>query len=274
MRLPAARHADEALQLLHRAADLRRCHLGVHHHRRSHRALQATHQRVPGGRAAVGRRARVLSGRESQGHRRHGSGTAGAGDRRRRGHALYVLDVHHGRGVDADGDVPHRRRHRSRPGAGAEPCGAGPAPPARGSTQSRSQHGQGLVQSNPGGEPDLAQRALRLALPAQLRGTEHQGRAGTAAGHGRRAGVRRWRLFHAGVARSAEACGAQSDRRGCRGRDPRAERPGGSRTVGRSALQQRGVSDRAECGRAPHRRAAIPRHHRQDRCRRPGGAPR
>ncbi len=34
------------------------------------------------------------------------------------------------------------------------------------------------------------------------------------------------------------------------------------------------VSDRAQCRRSPDRRAAVPRHHRQDRRRRPGRAPR
>ena len=109
------------------------------------------------------------------------------------------------------------------------------------------------------------ERPLRLPLPAQLRGPQHQGRARAAAGHGRRAGVRRRRLLHARLARSAETRRAQPDRRR-RGRgDPRAERAGRGRSAGRPAGQRHGLPDRAERRGAPHRRAAVPRHHHQDR---------
>ena len=197
--------AREIIELLHRPPDLRRGHLGVHHHRGPARALQAADQRVSGGRAAASHRARLLSGREPQGDRRHGGGAPRAGDRRRRGHALHVLDFHHGRLSHAHGDLQDRRRHRPRAGAGAEPRLAGVAAPARRGAQSRRQHRQGLLQPHARRQPHLSQWPLRLALPAQLCGPQHQGRAGAASWHGRRAGVRRRRLLDAGVARSAEA---------------------------------------------------------------------
>ena len=99
-------------------------------------------------------------------------------------------------------------------------------------------------------QPDLPERTLRRTLPAQLRGAERQGRAGAAAGHGRRAGLRWRRLLDAGMARSAEARRAQPDRGRRRGGDPRAERAGGRRTAGRAALERHRVSDRAQRGRA------------------------
>ena len=66
---------DELLAVLHRSADLRGRAVAGDRHRRRARAVPAADQRVPAGGAADRRRARDLSRREPEGHRR---------DRRRR----------------------------------------------------------------------------------------------------------------------------------------------------------------------------------------------
>ena len=70
VRCPAAARPDELSDFFIDRPIFAGGHLGVHHDRRSDRALQAADQRVPGGRAALGGRARLLPGREPEGRSR------------------------------------------------------------------------------------------------------------------------------------------------------------------------------------------------------------
>ena len=144
---------SETVRVLHRPPDLRGGGLDLHHHRRRDRAHQAAGQRVPGSGAAFDRRARDLPGRKPEGHRGHRRRAAGAGDRRRRGHALHVLDLHHERHAEPDRHLQARCRYRSRAGAGAEPRRAGAAATARGSPRPGRHHRQEFPGPDHGREP-------------------------------------------------------------------------------------------------------------------------
>ena len=86
-----------------------------------------------------------------------------------------------------------------------------------------------------GRAPDLAERQVRHAVPAQLRAPARQGRAGAPARRRRCAGLRRRRLRDARLARSGQDRLARPDR-GRRGaRDARAERAGLGRPARRRA---------------------------------------
>jgi hypothetical protein len=65
------------------------------------------------------------------------------------------------------------------------------APPAGGSATHRRGGPEELAQPHPGGEPDLARRPLRRAVPAQLRGPQHQEPPAAHRRHGPGGGVRR-----------------------------------------------------------------------------------
>ena len=104
-----------------------------------------------------------------------------------------------------------------------------------GSAAHRRGHREGVARPDDGRAPRLARRALRHAVPVELRPPAGEGRAGAHRRRRQRAGVRRRRVQHARVARSRPAGGAAADRHRRRARHPRAERPGGGRRARRAA---------------------------------------
>ena len=131
----------------------------------------------PERRAADGRGARGLPGRQPEGHRRNRRLAARAADERRRGHALHVLAGDVRRRADADHHLRARHRPRQRAGAGAEPRRPDAAAPAAGRAAHRRHHREGLARLHHGRAPGLAGRALRHALPVELRAPAGEGRA-------------------------------------------------------------------------------------------------
>ena len=183
---------NENPPIFHRPADFRRRPLGADRDRRRHRAVPAADQRISRSGAADRGGARHLSRRQPQGHRRDRGRAARAADQRRRGHALHVLAVDQRRRDDADRHVRAGHRPRQGAGAGAEPRGAGAAEAAAGgAAHSASPPQKSLARPDHGGAPDLAGRALRHALPVELRAPARQGRAGAPRRRRRRADVRR-----------------------------------------------------------------------------------
>ena len=75
------------------------------------------------------------------------------------------------------------------------------APAARGAAH-RRHHREGVARLHDGRAPGLARRALRHALPVELRPPAGEGRAGAHRRRRRRPGVRRRRVQHARLARS------------------------------------------------------------------------
>ena len=168
------------------------------------RDADAADQRVPGGRAAVGRGARDLPRRQPPDAVRGRGDAARGADQRRREHAVHVVAGHVGRRAHADRDLPGRHRRGPGAGAGAEPGEPGAAPPAGRSAPARRHHRQELAQLHHGGAPGLAGQPVRRRLPAQLRPAAGQGRAGPDSRRRAGPGVRRRRLRHAGLARSRQ----------------------------------------------------------------------
>ena len=143
--------------------------------------------------------------RQSESDRRDRRLAARAADERRRGHALHVLAGDVGRRADADHHLRARHRSRQRAGAGAEPRRPDAAAPAAGRAAHRRHHREGLARLHHGRAPGLARRALRHALPVELRAPAGEGRALAAGRRRRRPGVRRRRIQHARVAGSRTA---------------------------------------------------------------------
>ena len=225
----------------------------------------------PGSRAAPGDRARDLSRRLAEGDRGDRRDADRGADQRRRGHALYVQPGDHRRRDDADGDL--QARHRSRQGAAAraEPRLAGRAAPARGGALARHHHGEVVAQLHPGRASDLAERPLRHQLSAQLRRAERQGPAGADFRRRPDRHLRRRRLLHAHLARSAEDRRARPVGLRRRERDPRAERPGRGRHRRRLADPRRRQSPaHGQRARAARERGRVRQHRHQDRRERRG----
>ena len=120
-------------------------------------------------------------------------------------------------------------------GAGAEPRGAGAAAAAAGSAAHRRHHREGVARPHDGRAPRLARRALRHALPVELRAPAGEGRAGADSRRRQRPGVRRRRVQHARLAGPGRAGRARADGHRRRAGDPRAERAGGGRRARRAA---------------------------------------
>ena len=161
-------------------------------------------QRVPRGCASLRRGARHLPGRQPQGDCRNGGDAAGGSDQRRRGHALHGQPGDHRRADDADRHLQARHRPRQGAAAGAEPRRASRSAPARGGAAARRDDGEVIARPDHGRAPDLAERALRHDVLAQLRGAAGQGPTGA---HSRRrpgAAVRLRRLLDARLAGPAE----------------------------------------------------------------------
>ena len=162
--------------------------------------------------------------------------------------------------ADADGDVRAGHRPRQRPGAGAEPRRAGIAAAAAGSPAHRRDHREGLARLHHGRAPDLAGRALRHALPVELRAPAGQGRTDPHRRRRQRADLRRRRVQHARLARSQPAGLAAADRHRRGPRHPRAERPGRRRRARLAAVAERhdvpALDQRA--GTAPRPRTSSP----------------
>ncbi len=153
----------------------------------------------------------------------------------------------------------------------AEPRAARVAAAARRGAADRRDDDQELARPHDGRAPEVAERALRRDLPAQLRGAERQGPARAHPRHGPGAAVRRRRLRDADLARSAEARGAQPDGARRRRGDPRAERAGRGRRRRRVADEGRAVPAVGQHARPAVDRGRVRRHHRQDRRRRRPG---
>ena len=94
-----------------------------------------------------------LPGRKPEGRGEHRRRAARAGDRRRRGHALHVLDLDHGRLAGSDRHLPRRGGYRPRADAGAEPRAAGVAATAGGGARPGCDHHQELAQPDDGRAP-------------------------------------------------------------------------------------------------------------------------
>jgi hypothetical protein len=251
----------EVLVVLHHPPDLRHRPLATDRGRRPARPAAAADQRVSRRRAAHRRRARGISGREPEGHRRDRRLTARTADERRRGHALHVLAGHLRRCVDADDHLCARHRPRQRAGAGAEPRRPDAAPPAAGRAADRRHHREGVAGLHHGRAPGLARRALRHALPVELCAPAGEGRAVAAARRRRGAGVRRGRVQHAGLARSGSAGLAPAHRHRRRPRDPRAERAGrGRRAGGAPGAVRRHISAVHQHSGASHHGGRIRQH--------------
>ena len=123
------------------------------------------------------------------------------------------------------GDVPPGHGSRHGTGADSEPRQPGGRPRLPLSrAPDRPGDTEALARSHDGRVPHFARRALRLAVPAQLRRHPDPGRARAAARRGRRARVRLGRLRDAAVARSGQDRGARHDRRRRAERGARAER--------------------------------------------------
>ena len=229
--------------------------------------------RISGGRAAVGRGARAVPGRQPEGDRRDGGHAARGAINGVEG-MLYMssqattdgvmtLTVTFKLGTDPDKAQQLVQNRVSQ----AEPR----------LPEEVRRLGVTTVKSS----PDLtmvvhlrvAERPLRHDLPAQLRGAQRQGPAGAHRGRGPGAALRRGRLLDARLARPAEGGAARplGQRRGAR--DPRAERAGrgrrGRRVAGPAGRRPAAVDQRAG---PPAERGGVRRHHRQDRRRRRGHA--
>ena len=159
---------------------------------------------------------------------------------RRGQHAVHVVAGHRRRRAQPHGHLQDRHRRGPGPGPGAEP--RQPAP-CRGCPRRSAQIGVTTVKSSPNltmvvhiVSPDARYDELYLR---QLRGAPDQGPAVPHPRRGPGAGVRRRRLRHAPLARSAEDRGARPHRRRRRRRHPRAERAGRGRCRGRFAACRR-----------------------------------
>ena len=168
-----------------------------------------------------------------------------------------------------------RHRHRHGHGAGAEPGGDRRAEAARGGQAQGVTIKKKSTNHGADGQPDLAGRALRRALPEQLRRplqikdvlarVDGVGEVQVIGGQG---------LRHADLARSGPAQGPRPDHQRRGRRDPRAERPGRRRPDRRAA--DAGGTRVPVHGQHPGpagRRRAVREHHRQGRRRAAAGAP-
>ncbi len=170
--------SHESVQILHRPADLCRCRIDRHFPRRPDLAVRDADLGISRRGAALGRGARDLSRRKSEGDRRDGGDPDRGADQRRRGHALYEQPGHHRRRDDADSDL--QAGHRSRQGdpARAESRPAGRAAAAGGGAPARYHHQEEFARSYHGRTSAVAERPLRHDLFAQLRGAQRQGPPG------------------------------------------------------------------------------------------------
>ena len=223
--------------LLHHPADLRGRPLAADRRRRRAGALPAADQRIPGRRAADGRRARapipganpkVIAETVASPLEQQMNGVEGM---------LYMFSqATVRRRADADHHLRARHRSRQRAGAGAEPRRPGAAAAAAGSAAHRRHHREGVARLHDGRAPRLAGRALRHALPVELRAP-----AGARTRSTRIAGVGAVQVFGAGEYSMrvwldpgpAGVAAADGHRR--RAGHPRAERPGGGRRARRAA---------------------------------------
>ena len=141
----------------------------------------------------------------------------GAADRaagqRRAGHALHAVDQRVRRHLLADRDLRDRHRPEFRAGAGAEPRLRGDGVAAAGGAGA-GRHRAAEVHVDPADRhADLAGRPLRQPVPQQLRHHQPGQRAVARARRRQRQRVRRRAVFHADLARSADAAGARADAR-------------------------------------------------------------
>ena len=161
--------------------------------------------RIPGSRAAVGGGARAVSGREPEGDRRNRRHAAGGADQRRREHAVHArrrrprdgtltLTVTFKLGTDA-GQAKQQVQNR---------VSAGAAAPAGRRAPARRHDDQELARPDDGRAPDFAERPLRQTVSAQLRAAATSRTSWRASRAWAGAAVRRGRLRHARLARSAE----------------------------------------------------------------------
>ena len=156
-------------QILHRPPDLRRRAVGPHLHSPACSRCAHADQRVPGSRAAVGRRSRAVSRRQPEGDRRNRRRAARARDQRRREHALHVVagddrrraDAHRHLQLGTDIDNAQVQVQNRVPQALPRLPEEVRAP--------RRHDDQELARPHDGRAPGLARRPLRRRLPAQLR---------------------------------------------------------------------------------------------------------
>ena len=242
------RIARHALRVLHRAAEVRPRPLHRDRAGRADRDPRDPGRGVPRDRPAPGPGDDQLSG----GGRPGGAGGGGRAHRgrgqRRRRHALHVLDQRQRRRLHADGHLRGRHGPRHRRGQRAEPGRDRAGPSAAGGGPAGDRHPQAVLEHADGGQPHVAGRDPRRAVPEQLRLDPRPGRAFADQRGGERGAVRGPGLRDAGVAGPEPAGPAEADRYGRRGRDPGAERAGHGRADRRSRPSRGRRSSSTRCG--------------------------
>ena len=251
-----------------------------------HRAARAADLGVSRSRAAVGGRARAVSRRQPEGHRRDRRRAARAGDQRRRGHALHVtqattdgvmtLTVTFKLGTDLDkAQVQVQNRV-------AQALPRLPEEVRRLGVTTR----QELARPDDGRAPRFARTAATTDRTcATTRMLNVKDLLARIAGRRPGAAVRRRRLRDARLARPAEGRRARPHGRRRRRRDPRAERAGrrrrrrraagaaGPRLPARRSTRRAGSQSEEEFGdiivkTGAERRGHAPARHRAHRARR------
>ena len=149
-------------------------------------------------------------GRQPEGHRRDRRRAARAADQRRRGHALHVLAGDVRRRDDADGHVRARHRSRQGAGAGAEPRAAGAAAAAGRGPAARRHHREGSPDFIMVVHSSRRTTATTCSICATTPHLQVKDELARIDGVGARPGLRRRRVQHARLARSAERLASRS----------------------------------------------------------------
>ncbi len=207
-----------------------------------------------------------LSRRQRAHRHRHGRAAHRAAGQRRRRHDLHAVLRRRRRLLYAHRHLQDRHRSELRAGAGAEPRPGGAFLAAAGRAVARRGGAEEVDRDPSDRHADFAAKPLRQPVPGQLRHHQSQGRDFAPAGRRQRGRVRRRRIRHARVARSAEDEGARPQRAGRDQRAAAAERAGDGGTDRRATgARKRAVPVHAQRRRPPRQCQPVRQRHRQDR---------